>query len=96
MDFVGSCDLGGDVMSKTMAEHARAYRTRKAEKMARMEEQNANLRAALSLALSWLIHNEPGDSRGVSDEFVAMASVLDDVMNDEVMPIIHKAIANQK
>jgi urease beta subunit len=34
------------------------------------------LEAALDLALGYLVQFEPGDSRAVSDEFVAMASVL--------------------
>ena len=34
-----------------------------------------DLHLALRLALGWLIQHEPGDSRAVSDEFVAMADI---------------------
>ena len=51
----------------------------------------ANLRAALGLALKYLERYEPPDSRAVSNEFVAMASVAADCENDECMQIIHAA-----
>lgn len=51
-------------------------------------DETQRLRDALRLALSWLSLNEPGDSRAVSDEFVAMAAVscgLGDAASDAVI-----------
>jgi len=50
------------------------------------------LRKALALALCYLAQFEPGDSRAVSNEFVAMSSVLAGHTSGEVMPIIEAAL----
>lgn len=50
-------------------------------------------RKALALALCRLIHFEPGDSRAVSDGFVAMFSVLVGDTRPEVMSIIDRELA---
>ena len=49
---------------------------------------------ALDVALNILIKFEPGDSRAVSDEFVAMASVAAGITNEQCIEILNKAIAN--
>jgi hypothetical protein len=53
----------------------------------------ADLELALGLALDWLIQYEPGDSRAVSNEFVAMASILAGIPDriDECRKIIRDA-----
>jgi hypothetical protein len=51
------------------------------------------LEGALDLALSYLIEDEPGDSRAVSDEFVAMAVILEGHDADGCLPIVKAAIA---
>ena len=51
------------------------------------------LRKALALALCYLARFEPGDSRAVSNEFVAMSSVLAGDTSGEVMPIIEDALS---
>lgn len=38
-------------------------------------ERITDLEQALNLALAWLIRLEPGDSRAVSNEFVAMSAI---------------------
>lgn len=53
----------------------------------------ADLKAALDLALARLIVNEPGDSRAVSDEFVAMAAVASGSYNGSCMTIINRELA---
>jgi hypothetical protein len=52
----------------------------------------ADLELALEFALSRLIHDEPGDSRAVSNEFVAMAGILADL--DDLTE--HRAILSQQ
>lgn len=52
------------------------------------------LREALGLALKILEPNEPGDSRAVSNEFVAMAAVHAGVSNPECGEIIRKALSH--
>lgn len=53
------------------------------------------LQAALDLALCRLIRFEPGDSRAVSGEFVAMAAVACDCVNDAALRIIKDALAKE-
>ncbi len=62
------------------------------EAAARIEALNS----ALELALGYLIEDEPGDSRLVSDEFVAMAVVLDGHDATDCLPIIKAAIASRR
>ncbi len=50
------------------------------------------LQKALDLALAILVRFEPGDSRAVSDEFVAMASVAAGNENDACLEIIARAM----
>ena len=59
--------------------------------------QQSDLKLALDWALSVLIQFEPGDSRAVSDEFVAAAAIqagIDDNA-EECGEILHAAMANQ-
>lgn len=51
------------------------------------------LEAALGLALGYLIQSEPGDSRAVSDEFVAMAMIHEGISPEKALPIIKAAAA---
>jgi len=51
-----------------------------------------DLSDALNLALAWLVQYEPGDSRAVSNEFVAMAAVLCDNSDDDCRSVIASAI----
>jgi hypothetical protein len=57
-------------------------------------ERIADLELALDLALDWLGEREPGDSRVVSDEFVAMAAIRCEANTDleECREIIRAAI----
>lgn len=50
------------------------------------------LSKALNLALLYLARLEPGDSRAVSDEFVAMAAVASGDTAPEVMRVIDEAL----
>jgi hypothetical protein len=53
-----------------------------------------DLRRALQLAVRMLAPYEPGDSRAVSDEFVALAAVADaNDMSPRVMLVIEAALA---
>lgn len=52
------------------------------------------LKLALQLANQMLIVNEPSDSRAVSNEFVALAAIECDLVDDEVMSVINKALLN--
>lgn len=66
--------------------------------LALQEEAAARIEAlegALDLALSYLIEDEPGDSRAVSDEFVAMAVILEGHDADGCLPIVKAAIASR-
>lgn len=56
-------------------------------------QENAAVRDALSLAVNMLAPLEPGDSRAVSDEFVALASVACGDMRQEVMDIIRARLS---
>ena len=61
---------------------------------AKAEARVVDLQLALDVALSWLTPYEPGDSRAVSDGFVAMAAIacnLDDVESSRV--ILRAALA---
>lgn len=72
-----------------MSEHAGAHLCR-AEKA---EVRNKELEAALKLALEYLGRLEPGDSRAVSDEFVAMLAALSDLPDlTSSLQIIHSAL----
>lgn len=51
----------------------------------------AREREALGLAVAMLSHYEPGDSRAVSDEFVALAAVACGIAKDEDWTIIRAA-----
>lgn len=53
------------------------------------------LSAALELALVRLCPSEPGDSRAVSDEFVAMAAVLTGRADEDCVKIIRDALVTQ-
>lgn len=55
-------------------------------------ERVRDLEQALKLALAWLAPHEPGDSRAVSDEFVAMASISCGLTNQECRDIIAAAL----
>ena len=48
---------------------------------------------ALDLALAMLIKHEPGDSRAVSNEFVALATVAAGIDNDSSWAVIDTALA---
>jgi len=51
------------------------------------------LKLALDLACNMLISVEPPDSRAVSNEFVAIASVQSNLVTDEVMKVIKDGLA---
>lgn len=51
---------------------------------------------ALKLAVNMLAPYEPGDSRAVSDEFVALAAVSVGDTSPEVMAVIRSALAREK
>lgn len=53
---------------------------------------NSELRRALALALTYVEHLEPPDSRAVSDEFVAMAAMIHGDTSDEAVAIIDSAM----
>jgi hypothetical protein len=53
----------------------------------------ADLELALDLAMARLVLAEPGDSRAVSDEFVAMACVQAKLTNEECRRIIRAELA---
>lgn len=60
---------------------------------------SSDLRRGLKLALEMLARHEPGDSRAVSDEFVALAALAADQSDPEVMACIDAArtrIANEE
>lgn len=52
------------------------------------QQRICHLESALALALYVLCGFEPPDSRAVSDEFVAMASVLNHCENEQALQII--------
>lgn len=51
------------------------------------------LKEALSLAVQMLFPYEPGDSRAVSDEFVALAAVDCGLADDKCMKVIRDSLA---
>lgn len=61
-----------------------------------VEGKTAALKTALKLALCWLSLHEPQDSRAVSDEFVAMASVEAGLDDAECLAIIERGIETFK
>jgi len=56
-----------------------------------LDQENTCLRKALTVALAALEKYEPGDSRAVSDEFVAMAAVHGGDYSLPVMSVIDRA-----
>ena len=54
------------------------------------------LEAALDLAVNIIMVNEPGDSRAVSDEAVALAAVSCGDTSPEVMAVIRDALASEQ
>jgi hypothetical protein len=59
----------------------------------RVADAIADLELALDLALAWLGEHEPGDSRAVSNEFVAMAAIRCEQDNlEECRAIIRAAL----
>lgn len=58
-----------------------------------VEAKLAQMRQALTLALARLEPLEPGDSRAVSDEFVAMAAIVAGIGNKKGDEIIEAALA---
>ena len=62
------------------------------------EAELADVRLALDLALAWLAPNEPGDSRAVSNEFVAMYAIQCGLTDNRVecRAIISSALARAK
>lgn len=61
-----------------------------------IQKRNGHLDNALNLALARLSTNEPGDSRAVSNEFVAMAAVHLGVDTPETHEVICAALAKMK
>lgn len=57
-----------------------------------MKASYDQLYMALSLAVDMLSKNEPGDSRAVSDEFVAIAAVQCGLVDEAVMNVIINAL----
>ncbi len=57
-----------------------------------MSIREARLSDALKLAVAMLAPLEPGDSRAVSDEFVALAAVSVGEDDDAVMEVIEAAL----
>lgn len=64
-----------------------------ADRIGKMQDETANLREALMLAVNMLSIFEPGDSRAVSDEFVALACVCTGDTSPDVMAVIRAALA---
>lgn len=65
-------------------------------KFCKMEQRERNLTEALNLALDILQPMESGDSRAVSDEYVAMASVFCGIEDDKSMAVIRKRLEYYK
>lgn len=63
--------------------------------VARYQTKPSPTQKALDLALCYLGALEPGDSRAVSDEFVAMASVQRGDASPNVMAVIDAALARE-
>lgn len=54
------------------------------------------LEKALNVATNMLIKHEPSDSRAVSNEFVAIAAVQSNQVDDNVMQVLDTALAASK
>jgi hypothetical protein len=60
-----------------------------------LEEENTILKKALNLAVNMVMENEPGDSRAVSNEAVALAAVACGLpMTPETTRVIEAALAS--
>lgn len=57
-----------------------------------MKPTYEQLHIALKLAVKMLSIYEPPDSRATSNEFVALAAVECDLVNDEVMKVIQNSL----
>jgi hypothetical protein len=57
-----------------------------------MTNREAELREAFVLAVNMIMANEPGDSRAVSNEAVALAAVAFGDTSPEVMNVIRAAL----
>lgn len=55
-------------------------------------DRAAALEKALELATEIIMKNEPGDSRAVSNEAVALAAVVSGDTSEPVMAVINKAL----
>jgi hypothetical protein len=64
--------------------------------LATLRDDNARLREAIALAVGMLAQDEPGDSRAVSNEFVALAAVECGIANDDDWAVIRAALAPQE
>ena len=64
--------------------------------MSKHSQEVVNLYKALDLALIMLFNHEPGDSRFVSSEFVALSAVASGYDNQECWKVIDEAIDNHK
>ena len=59
-------------------------------------DHSEKYKLALELALILLFKYEPGDSRAVSDEFVAMAAIHSDAnTSDDCVELVRRAIARE-
>lgn len=65
-------------------------------KFRKMEKRESNLTEALNLALDLLYPSESGDSRAISNEFVAMGAVLCGIEDDKTMEVIRVQLAHFK
>ena len=61
-----------------------------------LEREKLILKKALDLALCMLYPHEPGDSRAVSDQFVALACIQIDDFNAMAVYIIDQSLAVYK
>ena len=60
------------------------------------EAREKQLRAALKLAVDIVMVNEPGDSRAVSDEAVALAAVVCECDDEKCWAVIDQALASKE
>jgi len=75
-----------------IAKAAIASRDQQLDLYSKREE---DLALALNLALEWLIRREPGDSRAVSNEFVAMAAIEAGLTDEACRQVIRDALARK-
>lgn len=80
---------------KDMRDHALGQVNLLSDHLSRTPAPDA-VREALELALGILGRMEPGDSRAVSNEFVAMAAVASGDTSDRVMAVIRSAKARME